>query len=978
LALTPSVAVGAQPAPLFQDFTSHTWHIQDGLPDQVIQALVQTPDHYLWIGTSKGLLRFDGRSFLEYNGPEADKPRADGVYCLLVARDGSLWAGTEGAGVLHYSNGEMHRYSTADGLTNPFVKTLHEDSMGALWVGTDFGLFKRTGERFVRVDDAKKFPNFGVHAITEDRGGAVWAGGSRLVRYLGPELAEYKLPKEARSLRIKAICQTEDGTLWIGTVAGLYRQGQDGIFVKVNQVTGSVRALTRDAGGRLWTGTIGNGVFVEDHDTWRHLLAPEILPSNTVLSMTQDLDGNMWIGTQAGLLRLSRSEMQIAALPGTADADFGTGFRDTDGAIWICSTHLFRIRNGVIKPYAFPGLADTIIRTMLRDRTGVLWLGTMGQGIFRVKTDGSIEHTTVGNDYIREFYEAWDGAIWIGTDGGVTRYKDGVFTSFHEAPGAPKINITSLWQDPAGQLLVGTPGGLKILRNGRFVNEPMLHPLTDQAVWALHQGGDGALWVGAASGLYRWKDRVLHHIPLDLSTTPSVYGIMEDASGSMWISGPTTALKIQRENLVRAAESDSPNVPAGQLFAVSSEIPSAELYGGMQPAGVLGADGTAWYPTSEGVLHITPRIDAARREPPPVVIQSVFVDGREAPAAGQIQLPPGSHTLRISYAPILLGSQSRLRFRRRLRGFDQDWSKTTEERTSTYTNLVPGKYVYEVEAFFADDPPHVSRVSLSLQQRAHFYSTREFLLVCAFLAGLGVLLIDRFRAYQMRSRFLAVTAERSRVAREIHDTVIQGCTGVSVLLEAFSSLPDWRAADQRQLVNVAREQVKQTIDAARDAVWDLRHADHFTDYTAALRKTIRESIQEFSIPFQFHTAGAPRNVDPAVAYESFMATREAVRNAAIHGHPSAIQVSLTYAVNRIQIRISDNGCGFASEQLASSGARHYGLLGMRERVERVGGSFTLRSEQGDQEHGTHLNFDFPVQVRGAKANRPQGERSEVQ
>lgn len=200
-----------------QLFTHRSWHIQDGLPDEVIQALAQTPDHYLWLGTSKGLLRFDGQNFTQFDGRDNALLRAQDILCLLAARDGSLWIGTDGGGLLHYANGRIRAYKASEGLTYPIIRTLYEDVDGTIWVGSDFGIFKLKDNQFVRVDDPVKLVNFGAQSIIGDGHGSVWVGGSRLVRYQGSSYREYTMPKQSGSLRIKSLCETAGGTIWVGT-----------------------------------------------------------------------------------------------------------------------------------------------------------------------------------------------------------------------------------------------------------------------------------------------------------------------------------------------------------------------------------------------------------------------------------------------------------------------------------------------------------------------------------------------------------------------------------------------------------------------------------------------------------------------------------------------------------------------------------------------------------------------------------------
>ena len=554
----------AQLSAELQGFTHRSWRIQDGLPDGVIQAIAQTPDHYLWVGTSKGLLRFDGQNFTQLDGEDTALLRTQDILSLVAARDGSLWIGTDGGGLLHYANGRIRVYSAGEGLTYPIIRVIYEDSDGAIWVGSDFGIFKLKGNQFVRADDPVKLVNFGAQSIIGDRDGSVWVGGSRLVRYQASGYREYKMPKQPGALRIKSLCQTADGTIWVGTVGGLYRGSQDGEFQKIGSVGGSIRILEKDAKGRLWVGTVGNGLYVQNESGFLHLSAPTELPSNTVLSILGDKEENMWVGTQAGLLRLRRTGMRMLPFPNVSDSDFGTVFQDADGTIWICSTRLFRIAHNVMVPYSFPGLKNVTIRTMLRERSGALWIGTMGRDAYRIECNGRITRYVIGNSYVRGFLQTEDGSVWIATDGGVSRWKNGHFDGFHHVAGAVRMNVTSFASGPGDSLWIGTPHGLRFFRDNRFASEPPMDQLNDKSVWALHKDSNGVLWIGTDSGLYRWKDNVLRHIPLnDLWSTPAVYSVMEDASHVMWLSGPTSVLRIDRQDLDSMAA--MPGVGASKL-----------------------------------------------------------------------------------------------------------------------------------------------------------------------------------------------------------------------------------------------------------------------------------------------------------------------------------------------------------------------------------------------------------------------------
>jgi ligand-binding sensor domain-containing protein len=327
-------------------YTRRVWQTQDGLPENTVQAFAQTPDHYLWIGTSGGLVRFDGARFVVFDRGNTPEIRENSIFCLTVSRDGSLWAGTDGGGLLRYWKGVFRAYSAPDGLTNGFVRAVYEDREGRLWAGTDDGLFQLSGERFTRADGNGKIPALAVHDIREDHAGGLWVGGSKLVMIQGSEYREFMLEGYPSATRVKSILETTDGTMWVGTVSGLQRPRgslESGRFEKISEVSSTVRVLREDRGGTLWIGSIGGGLVRFRDGRFARVPTQDNPPGSTVLALFEDREQNIWVGMQTGLLRLSRTAMSTFPLPDVPNADFGTVYPDRDGSLWVASTHLYRI-----------------------------------------------------------------------------------------------------------------------------------------------------------------------------------------------------------------------------------------------------------------------------------------------------------------------------------------------------------------------------------------------------------------------------------------------------------------------------------------------------------------------------------------------------------------------------------------------------------------------------------------------------------
>jgi ligand-binding sensor domain-containing protein len=319
-----ALAASAADTPRFS-YTQRLWQMQDGLPEQVVQAFAQTADRYLWIGTTGGLVRFDGDRFLTFDRENTPAFSDNNVFCLTVSRDNALWIGMEGGGLIRYRDRTFHSFSSNNGLTNAFVRVVYEDSRGRIWVGTDSGLFVVSGERLERVDNTATIPAIAVHAIHEDRHGQLWVGGSKFLRLNDNGAFEYNLRGEASQNRVKSIMETSDGTVWVGTVSGLQKMTpQDASFKAVPEVSGTVRVLHEMSDGTLWIGTIGRGLLTYRDHRFSGITVPDPLPSNTVLNLFEDVEKNVWIGTQGGMLRLIKTPVRTVKLPDAADSDAET------------------------------------------------------------------------------------------------------------------------------------------------------------------------------------------------------------------------------------------------------------------------------------------------------------------------------------------------------------------------------------------------------------------------------------------------------------------------------------------------------------------------------------------------------------------------------------------------------------------------------------------------------------------------------
>ncbi len=957
------------------DYTRRLWRATDGLPDQTVQATVQTPDGYLWIGTKGGLLRFDGNHFMVYDHENTPGLSESSVNCLFVSHDGSLWIGTEGGGLLRLAHRSFRSYPTADGASNGFIRAIYEDNKGVVWVGADQGLFQVAGASLKRIDGTNGVPAVFVRSIIQDRAGDVWVGGTRLLVFDGGKAHEYPLPGGPSRNLVTAMVQSGDGTIWAGTLSGLYSVTGAGALHKAADITWPVQVLCEGTDGRLWVGTLGGGVFVRRQHSFSAMTAPSFLPSNTVLAIFEDREKNVWIGTPAGILRLSRSAVNITALPDATDSQYETVYQDHDGSVWAASARLFHIQNGAATPVVFPQIARARVRTVFRDRGGNLWIGTDGNGLYQL-AGKRVRHFTheegLSNDFIRAIMQSRDGSLWVGTDGGLSHIGPKGITAYNTPNGLAYFSVTALREDRQGDLWIGTSRGLSHLRDGTFLKDAATGALRQEKLWSIHEDPQGGLWFGTSRGLYRYRDGTLAHYTTAQGLASNIiYQILEDSAANLWLSSPQSVSRVNRHDLdsiggpeVNAA--DPPRLSL-TLFPVSQE--SAELYGGMQPAGFLSRRGDVVFPSNKGLVHVQ-TLPARQKAVPsfPVAINRVIVDGQNLPVAQKIVIAPGEGRLEISYAAILLRSQEALRYRYKLEGLDKSWNRAFARRTAYYTNLPAGEYRFRVRAYETNNPEAASEASMEVVQRPHLYRTGWFAGICLGGLALSVWGAYRYRLRQLRMRFDAVLEERNRLAREMHDTLIQGCTSVSALLEAVASTDFAHKDLSRELVDHARRQVRETIDEARSAVWNLRHrAPGQERINALIEKMAERMARDSGIPVRCESAGRAKSLSAAMTHEVLMIVREALSNAVVHGRPERIDVKIMCLRGDLKIEILDNGRGFAAGYLQTEG--HYGLLGMRERTEHLGGELRLTTLPGG---GSAVAIQIPCGKRGHDAAFAKG------
>jgi ligand-binding sensor domain-containing protein/signal transduction histidine kinase len=960
----PFSGVAAASPPLDQastnQYSRRLWRIEDGLPQNRIRALCQTPDGYLWIGTAEGLARFDGVRFAVFDQSNTPALHDDGILALRVASDGTLWVGTEGGGLIQYKAGAFRSFGPGEGLTNGFVRAIYEDRRQSLWVGTDRGFFRRTGDGFVRLDGTPEVPLATIHSIEEDASGRIWAASAvGILSVRGNQLV--RVPSDCPPGSIRTLYPSNHESLWAsGTLGG--GEFRDGCMVAdpdLPQV--QIRSLVEDRDGNLWIGTLGDGLLRVGNHRTLSFRASSALPDNTVNVVFEDREDNLWIGCEDGLVRLTRrSGTTIGSQEGLEDDDVLSVYSDRQDNLWIATVtgKVYRVSGSTVTRHYPPSPAqDLRIRNVFQDRSGVLWLGTFGGGLVREEGRAATVYTKANglrSNTVRQLLEDRSGMLWIALESGLSRWDGHSFRSYYLEDGLSYPSTRCMIVDLRGDVLVGTDAGLNRIHDGQIVRDREFASLAKEKIWAMYQDSGGTLWLGTrGGGLLRFRQGKLMRFARDNGLlTNTIFQILEDGDGKLWMSTSSGVISVDRQELDSALEGSAPSIHATP-YGTADGMPTSQMNGGLQTAGARTSAGDLWFPTVKGAVRISPSRMPARHTAP-LLIERITADDRPVPIAGDITIGPGHGRIAIDFTLCDLLNPQRVSFRYKLEGFDDSWTPALRGRSASYTNLPPGRYRFRVMASDAASSS-VSEAQVGLTLRPSFYQTNLFYALLALAAGTAVWGGFVLYARQTRARYALLLKERTRLAREMHDTVIQGCVGVSTLLDAAASFRDLDPSEAEALLAQARAQATNTLEEARQAIWDLRNREASESSITMLFELARKLGSQHGIVIETEMEGHGA-LDPETDRAILLVGREALRNAILHSKPSSISLRIRLASAEVCLEVTDDGSGFTLAPEENGQNRHFGIIGMRERVEKLRGVLSISSTRGA---GTKVEARIP-------------------
>lgn len=957
---TVSARAAAPSAP--SEYIVDFWHSADGLPSDAVIDILPSRDGYLWVATRRGPVRFDGARFQSF-GFSAYDATAD-TTALCEDRDGRIWVGTWGNGVLALAEQTPTRFTSREGLGSDIVLSLSADPAGGVWVGLkDGGLAHVEGGRVKSYRRSDGLPSDTVWALERDSSGALWISTTLgLARFQDGRLES--LAAVERHFEAHALAEDATGALWVGGRGGLRALRQGRVSAPRPAGLGAhafVLSLQASAAG-LWVGT-DDGLYHLEGDRFRNVPLVDPHANEVVRALREDREGNLWIGTRNGLFRLRHSPFRTyGRASGLANEYVQTVMEDRSGAIWA-GTHggLHRWRGGSWTNYTTrEGLPSDRVYALGEGARGRVWVGTQ-KGLAAVQ-DGRVTRPAFGRALsglsVRAILEDREGRLWLGTgSSGAWRMERGKLWRItpEDRPGEA---VNAIHEDRQGRVWLGTSTGLYVFGDGQLSPAPGLSgddaKELVRAITTIHEDSAGTLWIGTHSGLHSLRDgHVVSHRDGERLPQASLYHIAEDRHGYFWLSSREGLFRVLKKDL---EDSASGRRARGQRYGRADGMKTNECTGNTQPSGWTARDGRLLIPTIRGLLQLDPERIPQNAQPPPVLVEQVLADGKPVSAGSGARLSPGVERIEVRYTAPSFVAPEKIRFKYQLEGFDHDWRDSGQQRTAVYTSLAPGSYTFRVTACNNDGVWNEAGASFAFELLPRFHQTAWFYAACLASACVLAGSLHRLRLRHVRARFAAVLAERNRVAREVHDTLLQGFTGVVLHLVALA-----RRAEPSPL----RGELEQIIDQgetclaeARNAVWNLRmRALDRRDLSTELEGMARQVTAGTAIEVKVRVNGGLETLPLEVEENLLRIGREALTNTVKHAQARHVALDVEAAQGRLVLRVQDDGRGFDPGGCPSPGGGHFGLLGMRERVDLLHGELTVASRPGQ---GTRVVVALPL------------------
>ena len=984
--LTASSALALDPTKAITQFVHTSWTEKDGVPTEV-RALAQTTDGYLWLGTSMGLYHFDGVHFTRFEPLTGAVLPSTRVRKLLASRDGSLWIVWASGTVSHLRGGHLDSYSEQDGLLA--TSSLAEASDGTLIAATVKGLAGFKDGTWKDVGTEWGFPGRQARLVYFDKAGALWVLTEDRVIYLPAGQRHFIDPGEPAEQSIY-FAEASDGVMWLSETSRsahtVRRLGDQG---PVTEIRVGASALLFDRDGSFWVGSAGDGLrriaypsrisgqrIAQFGPEAEQFTAKDGLSGAYVQCSFEDREGNIWFGTDKGLDRFRHSVFTVVPLPKPEIRKLILA--TSDGSLWSTSaqnTELYRI-----SPQGLPEVVDSSFSFMgmCEDEAGAVWGAGLGilyryQYQQRRSVDILLRGSIVPKYLVNIACDQAGGILLVDSNEGLLRFADGKLIRIADVAQMP-FRWESVNLDRAGRIWVGKSGRVEVYDHGQSKLFSTNDGVPTGQIWAFFEDPAGHIWMGGEGGLSKFEDG--HFRTISTSTgfpARSVFGLIQDDGGSWWITSDIGVLRVS------AGELDQAFVDSGyrlhyEIFDSLDGLPGRPRYPLPGPALARTTDGRIWVSTDNGLAYVDPRRIVRNDVPPPVRVEAITANGVHYTSLDSLQLPPRIANLEIQYTALSLTIPERVRFRYMLEGVDPDWQDPGVRRTAYYTNLRPGDYQFRVKACNNDGVWNELGATLSFRITPAWYQTIWFRILYILLALFVIWMFYRLRLRQvaraMSTRFDERLAERTRIARELHDTLLQTVQGSKLVAEdALEKSHD--SAYVLSSLEKLTTWLGQATQEGRAALNSLRTSTIDTDDLAAgLRRATEECVIDSSVAVKFSATGGRREMHPVARDEIYRIGYEAIRNAFEHSSATELQVDLNYAQD-LTLGVKDNGTGIEPAVIDQGKEGHFGIQGMRERAERIGSKLTIASAPNS---GTEMTLIVPGKVIFPKAHAGRFER----
>lgn len=951
--ISPASALDPQ-RPLTQALL-RTWQTNQGLPRSVVLKIYQTKEGYLWLGTQNGLYRFDGVRFAPI---AAEQLRNSWIQDLCEDQQQNLWIATDDGGLIRWNQGRAHSLGKQDGLPSEDVRRLLVSDDGLLWAGTARGLVRYEQGKFVVCGKDDGLPDAEIHALASDAEGKLWvatAGPQFFVRD-GTRFTEINLSSPLAGSTVQAIQVDREGVVWIASSVGIVRRtkDQERIFTVADGLGSDfITGLIIGRNGEVLAGTKA-GLSRIQGDRVESFATEDGLSQSNVMAVCEDREGSLWVGTKYGLNQLvdRRTLLPFTTSEGLPSNRSGPIVQDRSGQVWVGTLDAglasFSGRQFAQMATTSDGLPSQRVISLAVGQENELWIGT-DRGLCLLRGGAIVE--TFATDSGLPANEILclccddSGVLWVGTSRGLVERRDGEFVASPKTEWIGARAIQALSADNKGNVLAAVPdfGVVRLAGDADAISSSLVTKSSDVVamlpdaegrLWMANRGrglclldGDQEFPIGVKDGLY----------------DDDIYGLAVDENGRLWMACSRGIFSVVIADLLRyVRDRNTPIVSTP--FSPTDALRTIECRSGVQPAVWKMDDGRVWFSTIRGVIVVDPQGITRPLLEPSVLIDEVRVNGEEATAHQLQHLPPGRTNFDFHYTALSFVSPNRITFRYRLEGFDQDWVQAGSRREAFYTNLSPGPYRFRVQAVNADGVMTEAAAPVAFVVRPHFYRTPQFaLLVCVACIG-AAWFAYRWRLRQMKDRWQVVLGERNRIARELHDTLIQGFSGVTMQMQALAARLQTASPERKTLAEIIHD-AGGCLSEARRSVAGLRNvSENDSGLSAALAQSAQQLTEASEVRLQLRLGDASVKLTPDTEYNILRVVQEAIANAVKHAGANVIEVTQTVNQDELVVSIRDDGAGFdVAAKLSPAQAGHYGMIGMRERAKQIGAELDWQS-----------------------------------